>query len=129
MVRIISTCNNIKIMPCVEGDRSDCQPEASSAEGNGGCRGLTICSVTLNTGHDCFYYTESLSFTYLVYLCTLGPFLICKTQRIEHELVHGFSNNSLSCKRMTTFSPLPLVSKQLVNVPFPLQNEFAAKYR
>ena len=23
-------CNNIKIMPCVEGDRSDCQPEASS---------------------------------------------------------------------------------------------------
>ena len=22
--------NNIKIMPCVEGDRSDCQPEASS---------------------------------------------------------------------------------------------------
>ena len=31
-------------MPCVEGDRSDCQPEASSisAEGNGGCRGLTI---------------------------------------------------------------------------------------
>ena len=21
---------NIKIMPCVEGDRSDCQPEASS---------------------------------------------------------------------------------------------------
>ena len=33
----------IKIMPSVEGDRSDCQPEASSiAEGNGGCRGLTI---------------------------------------------------------------------------------------
>ena len=35
-------------MPCVEGDRSDCQPEASSiarspkAEGNGGCQGLTI---------------------------------------------------------------------------------------
>ena len=25
-----SACNNIKIMPCVEGDRSDCQPEASS---------------------------------------------------------------------------------------------------
>ena len=23
-------CDNIKIMPCVEGDRSDCQPEASS---------------------------------------------------------------------------------------------------
>ena len=22
--------DNIKIMPCVEGDRSDCQPEASS---------------------------------------------------------------------------------------------------
>ena len=22
--------NNIKIMPCVEGDRSDCQPKASS---------------------------------------------------------------------------------------------------
>ena len=32
---------------------------------------------------------------------------ICKTQRIEHELVHGFSNNSLPCKQMTTFSPSP----------------------
>ena len=33
-VKIIATCNqlnvNIKLMPCVEGDRSDCQPEASS---------------------------------------------------------------------------------------------------
>ena len=34
---LVNTCtlnvrhiNNIKIMPCVEGDRSDCQPEASS---------------------------------------------------------------------------------------------------
>ena len=24
------SCDIIKIMPCVEGDRSDCQPEASS---------------------------------------------------------------------------------------------------
>ena len=37
---------------------------------------------------------------------------ICKTH--EHEHVHGFSNNSLPCKQMTTFSPLPLVSTQLV---------------
>ena len=31
-------------MPCVEGDRSDCQLKANSvaAEGNGGCRGLAI---------------------------------------------------------------------------------------
>ena len=64
---------NIKIVPCVEGDRSDCQREATSA--NGGCRGLTIRSVTLNMGHDCFYYTERLSFTHLLYLCTLGPFV------------------------------------------------------
>ena len=53
---------------------------------------------------------------------------ICKTPRREHELVHGFSNNSLPCKQMTTFSPLLLVSTQPVNVPL-LQNEFAAKYR
>ena len=26
----VKVCNNIKIMPCVEGDRSDCKPEASS---------------------------------------------------------------------------------------------------
>ena len=52
---------------------------------------------------------------------------ICKTQGIEHELVHGFSNNSLPCKQMTTFSPLLLVSTQLVNVPLLIQNEFAAK--
>ena len=26
----ISSVKNIKIMPCVEGDRSDCQPEPSS---------------------------------------------------------------------------------------------------
>ena len=32
-------------------------------------------SVTLNIGHDCFYYTESVSFTHLVYLCTLDPFV------------------------------------------------------
>ena len=50
-------------------------------------------------------------------------------QRIDHELVHGFSNNSLPCEQMTTFSPLLLVSTQLVNVPFLLENEFAAKYR
>ena len=28
------SCDNIKIMPCVEGDRSDCQPEASSIARN-----------------------------------------------------------------------------------------------
>ena len=47
-------------------------------------------------------------------------------QRIEHELVHGFSDNSLPCKQVTTFSPLLLVSTQLVDVSL-LQNEFAAK--
>ena len=29
-VEIVWGVDNIKIMPCVEGDRSDCQPEASS---------------------------------------------------------------------------------------------------
>ena len=28
--KILKACSNIKIMPCVEGDRSDCQPETSS---------------------------------------------------------------------------------------------------
>ena len=54
---------------------------------------------------------------------------IFKMQRIEHELVHGFSINSLPCKQMTTFSPLLLFSTQLVNAPLLRQNEFAAKYR
>ena len=53
--------------------------------------------------------------------------LICKTRSVEHELVQGFSNNSLPCKQMTTFSPLLFVSAQLVNVPLFLQNEFTAK--
>ena len=52
---------------------------------------------------------------------------ICKTQRIEHESVQGFSNNSLPCKQMATFSPLLSVFAQLVNVPLLLQNEFAAR--
>ena len=44
----------IKIMSCVEGDRSDCQPETNccpkrEAEGTGGCKGPTVCSVTVNT--------------------------------------------------------------------------------
>ena len=95
---------NIKIMPCVEGDRSDCQPEASSIARS---RRLKVHSPCLS-----LYFKP-----------------ICKTQRTEHELVHGFSNNSLPCKQMTAFSPLLLVSKQLVNVPLPLQNEFTAKYR
>ena len=43
---------------------------------------------------------------------------ICKTQRVEHELVQGFCNNSLPCKQMTTLSRLRLVSAQLVMFPF-----------
>ena len=35
----------------------------------------------------------------------------------------------LANMQMTTFSPLLLVSTQLVNVPLLLQNEFVAKYR
>ena len=60
------SCNNIYPKP--------------EAEGSGGCQGLTVRSITLNTGHDYFYYTESQSFTHLIYLRTLGPF---KTQRLE----------------------------------------------
>ena len=89
----------IKIMPCVGGDRSDCQPEASSPARSR--------KSIVHSSSPCL----SLYFR---------P--ICKTQRIEHEVVHGFSNNSLPCKQMTTFSPLLLVSAQLVNVPL-LQNE------
>ena len=77
---------------------------------------MTISSITLNSGQDCFYHTESQSFTDLVSLCTLGPF---KTQRLEQELVNFAEryNRSLVCKHMTTFSPLFLVSAQLVNIP------------
>ena len=91
-------------MPCVEGDRSDCQPEASS----------------IARSRRSIVHLPCLSLYF-------GP--ICKTQRIEHELVHGLSNNSLPCKQMIIFSPLLLVSTQLVNVPLLLRNEFAAKYR
>ena len=72
---IFEKCNDIKIkLYCPELE----------ATGNGGCQGLTIKSITLNTGHDCFYNTDSLSFTHLVYLYTLGPF---ETQKLELELV------------------------------------------
>ena len=72
--------NNIKIMPCVEGDGSDCQLEASSTARSRRLRAVVVVEgsqsdVTLNIGHDCFYYTESLSFTHLRYLCTLGTFV------------------------------------------------------
>ena len=74
----------------------------------------------------CLFHQKSIVHSPCLSLC-FRP--ICKTQRIEHELVHGFFNNSLPCKQMTTFSPLLLVSTQLVNVPLLLQDEFAAKYR
>ena len=32
----------IKIMPCVEGDRSDCQPEASSIAGSRRLRAMVV---------------------------------------------------------------------------------------
>ena len=48
--------------------------------------------------------------------CIEGDRSICKTQRVEHELVQGFSNNSLPCKQTATFSPLLLVSAQLINI-------------
>ena len=35
-------CNFIKIMPCVEGDRSDCQPEASSIARSRRLRALVV---------------------------------------------------------------------------------------
>ena len=76
-------------MPCVEGDRSDC----------------------------CLQHRARL---FLLHRKSIVPSPclslyfrpICETQRIEHELVHGFSNNSLPCKQMTTFSPLTWVSTQ-----------------
>ena len=79
---LLEILGDIKFIPCVEVNRSDYQPEPSSiiycpkpkAEGNGDCQGLTISSITLNTGHDCFYYTESQSFTQLVISICLGPF-------------------------------------------------------
>ena len=78
---------------------------------------MIIGSITLHTGHDCFYYTESQSFTHLAHLCTLGPF---NTQKLEHELV-AFTvryHNLLGCKQMTTFSPSLSVSAQLVKIHF-----------
>ena len=88
-----------------------------------GCQGLTIWSITFNTGHDCFHYTESQSFTHLV--VRYAHFKQHKDHRVR---ACGFYNNSLVWKQMTTFSPLLLISAQLLNFFF-LQNEFAAKYR
>ena len=85
----------------------------SNAEGNCGSRGLTIWSITLNTGHDCFYYTKGLLFPSLVLYAHIN------TQRLEHGLM-AFAvryNNSLVCKQITTVFPLDLVSVQPVNVP------------
>ena len=71
----------MKIIPCVEGDRSDCQPEASSNARSLRLREWWLSRVDKliyhlqHTGHDCFYYTESQSFTQLVYLCILGLFV------------------------------------------------------
>ena len=33
--------------------------------------------------HEKAYYTESQSFTHLLYICILGPFLKCKEQRLS----------------------------------------------
>ena len=60
-------------MPCVEGERSDCQPEASSIT-----RSRKIVFITSKVYHS----------------LTLFIFVL-KMERIEHELVHGFSNNYL----------------------------------
>ena len=104
--------NIIKIMPSVEGDRSDCQPEASSIAQSRSLRAVAIVEVWQS---DLSPSTQgmivSLSFTHLVYPCTLGPFV--KRKEVEHELVQGFCKNSLPCKQMATLSPLLLVSAQL----------------
>ena len=76
--------NIIKIIPCVEGDRSDCQPEASSVARS---RRLRAVVVVEGRQSDLSPSTQSIifmilflshrksSFTHLVYLCTLGPFV------------------------------------------------------
>ena len=76
-------------MPCVEGDRSDCQLEASSGKSN--------------------VHSPCLSLYFR---------LICKTQRVEHELVEGLQtdDNSLTFGFCTASY-----------VPLSLQNEMAAK--
>ena len=127
--------NIIKIVPCVEGDRSDCQPEVSSklycpkpkAEGSGGWS--RVDSLICHPQQRAWLFLSHRKS--IIHSPCLSLYFrpICKTQRIEHELLHGFSNNSLPCKQMTTFSLLLLVSTQLVSVPLLLQNEFAAKYR
>ena len=122
----------IKIMPCVEGDRSDCQPKASSIARSRRLRAMVVVEgwqSDLSPQHRAWLFL--LHRKSIVHLPCLSLYFrpICKMQRIEHELVHGFSNNSLPCKQVTTtFSPLLLVSTQPVNVSL-LQNEFAARYR
>ena len=39
---VTSVWDNIKIMPCVEGDRSDCQPEASSTARSRRLRAMVV---------------------------------------------------------------------------------------
>ena len=83
-----------------------------SASGNGGRQDMIV------------FITPKVSRSFTLFISVLSIF---KMQRVEHELVQGFPNNSLPCKQLTTFSSLLLVSAQLVNVPLFLQNEFAAK--
>ena len=76
-------------MPCVEGDRSDCQPEASSIARSRRLRAMVVVEGSQSDlspstqGMIVFYYTESLSFTHLVYLCTLGLFVKRKEQSMS----------------------------------------------
>ena len=85
---------NENLLKNVEDDRSDCQPEASSIAQSQ--------SQSLIIDGLCFSTRKSI-----VHSPCLSLYFrqICKMQRVQHELVQGFSNNSLFCKQMTTFLP------------------------
>ena len=89
----------IKIMPCVEGDRSDCQPEANSTARRQKLRAEVVLRVDNLIYHpqrrewSLFLVNwKSIAHSHCVYLClyTLGPF---KTQRWARARACGFCSN------------------------------------
>ena len=109
----------IELMACVDCNRSDYQPEANSTARSRRLRAVVVvegCQSDLShsTQGVIVFITPKVnrSLTFLVYLCILGPFKVS-----EFVAVAVRYNNSLVRKQMKVFSPLLLVSVQIVNIP------------
>ena len=100
-------CNKTSI-PCVEGDRSDCQPldnhncPQPPAWGNRVCLGLTIWSITLNTGRGFYSIRVSSRFSNIVTVLhyVLGKILVHWREKII-KLKYFLSGAELKFVRST----------------------------